>query len=279
MTRRRRALGPYVRRIRSQSLSRTLRDFADPAKLTRHARQLFAGEVNRTNPYAPSFSPDAEARFAADLIGHDEAAVRRAFDELEADRDFVRDLQSRYERVRAGSTLHVGRFEILYAIVRLTKPTTIIETGVHDGLSSAVTLRALARNGRGVLASVDLPSTDQPTSSGPGWLVPDDHLRDRWNLRLGDARDLLPRVAAESAPIDLFFHDSDHSPTHQEFEFRTVKAHASPAAVFLSDQDYPFEPLLDMLAAEWGFAHHRVRTVSGDPGDFMGGLAAPSASR
>lgn len=274
MRRRRPALGAYVRRIRSQSLGRTLRDIADPSRVARHARQLFVGEVDRTNPYTPTLSRDAEARFTADLTGQDEAAVRRAFEELEADREFVGDLKARYERVRVGSTLHLGRFQILYGIVRLTAPHTVIETGVHDGLSSAVMLRALDRNGRGLVASIDLPSTDQPTS-GPGWLVPD-RLRHRWKLRLGDARDLLPYVAANNAPVDLFFHDSDHSADHQEFEFRTVKAHASPSAVLVSDQDYPFEPLLDTLAAQWELAHHRVRTVSGDPGDYMGGLSALS---
>lgn len=212
-----------------------------------------------------------EVRFAADMTGHDEAAVRRAFAELEGDREFLDDLSARYERIRVGATLHIGRFQILYAIVRLSQPQSIMETGVHDGLSSAVMLRALDRNGHGMLASIDLPSTDQPAASGPGWLVPAE-LRKRWKLRLGDARVVLPGVIDAMAPVDLFFHDSDHSPEHQEFEFRTAKAHASPSGVLISDQDYPFEPLLDKLAEEWGVRHYRVRTGVGDPGDYMGGL-------
>jgi hypothetical protein len=43
--------------------------------------------------------------------------------------------------------------------------------------------------------------------------------------------------------------------------------------VIISDQDYPFDPLIEELAAEWGLAHHRVRTVAGEPGNYMGGLA------
>lgn len=134
-------------------------------------------------------------------------------------------------------------------------------------------LRALDRNGRGLLVSIDLPSTDLPAGvEGPGWLVPDE-LRTRWRLELGDARKRLRALVAEHAPIGLFLHDFDHSREHQEFEFRTVQPHLAAGGVMISDQDYPFDPLIEELAAEWGLAHHRVRTVAGEPGNYMGGLA------
>jgi hypothetical protein len=271
--RRRPALDAYVRRIRSQSVGRTLRDLANPSKVIRHASRFVAGRTERTNEYAPSFSRDEEAQFVAAVTGHERTAADDAFAELEADQAFIDDVKSHYAMVRRESTLHIGRFRILYAIVRLTEPSTLVETGVHDGLSSAVILRALDRNGHGRLTSIDLPSTDQPTSEGPGWLVPE-ALRPRWELQLGDARDHLPRVVAASAPVDIFFHDSDHSGPHQEFEFRTVQPYPATFAVLLSDQDYPTEALLDRLSAEWGLTHYRVRTAAGEPGDFMGGLSA-----
>jgi hypothetical protein len=262
----------YGRRIRAQGVRRTLRDVTNPGKVVRHTRRLLSGAA-ASNPYLPSFSPEAEARFAASLTGRNESEVEKAFVELDADREFVGGLKESYATVRVGHELHIGRFHVLYALVRLIRPKVILETGVHDGLSSAVMLRALDRNADGYLVSIDLPSTDLPADApGPGWLVPD-NLRARWQLHLGDARDLLPPLAIEHAPIGLFFHDSDHSQEHQEFEFRTVKPHMVDHGVVMSDQDYPFDSLMGTLSTKWRVEHYRVRTEAGQPGGFMGGLA------
>jgi len=153
----------------------------------------------------------------------------------------------------------------------------VVETGVHDGLSSALILRALARNERGELVSVDLPSIDLPTGA-PGWLVPES-LRSGWSLRLGDARRLLPEVAERYARVDVFIHDSDHAREHREFEFRTMKPVlsavdgpvAAPAGLLLSDDDA--DDLLDVLAAEWSASRFGVRcTLPGDDTAHIGGV-------
>ena len=44
-----------------------------------------------------------------------------------------------------------------YLVCRLLEPAVVVETGVAYGVSSAFILRALEKNGRGVLHSVDLP--------------------------------------------------------------------------------------------------------------------------
>src|SRR5271170_5289964 len=46
-----------------------------------------------------------------------------------------------------------GTQEYLYHLVRLTRPTTIVETGVYRGISSAFLLAALEANGLGNLVS------------------------------------------------------------------------------------------------------------------------------
>ena len=48
-------------------------------------------------------------------------------------------------------------------------------------------------------------------------MVPD-HLRGRWELRLGDARELLPLELERIGRLGLFFHDSLHSREHVLFE-------------------------------------------------------------
>ncbi|MFO8109943.1 MAG: hypothetical protein R6U17_05410 [Thermoplasmata archaeon] len=45
----------------------------------------------------------------------------------------------------------------LYSLIRKNKPSTVIETGVCNGMSSAAILKALEDNDRGMLYSVDLP--------------------------------------------------------------------------------------------------------------------------
>lgn len=127
----------------------------------------------------------------------------------------------------------------LYVLVRARKPEHVVETGVRRGWSSASILRALDRNGRGHLTSVDLPTQTQPGEKhwwaeiGPGMTGCDvpGYLRDRWTLIIGDARTELPKLEG----YDFFFHDSDHSYEHQQFEFATALRHLPAGGVLAAD--------------------------------------------
>ncbi len=275
-----RLLAAYYQRLRRKSAGATLKALLHPRRLGLHIRNLLAGRVQaQTNPYRPTLSRADEARFCADLLCVSPAEVERAFAEIDSDEPFLTDLRKRYAQLRPEwpEGLHLGRFRIWYAVVRLRAPRVVVETGVHDGLSSALILRALDRNERGELVSVDLPSIDLPAGA-PGWLVPE-ALRSRWSLRLGDARRLLPEVAERYARVDVFIHDSDHAREHREFEFRTMKPVlsaaegpvAAPAGLLLSDDDA--DDLLDVLAAEWSAARFGVRCIlPGEDSAHVGGL-------
>jgi hypothetical protein len=144
---------------------------------------------------------------------------------------------------------HAG---ILYALIRARRPGVVIETGVCNGLSSAVILQALEGNGHGHLYSIDLPEfTDAPETAQDfwqgkggavvpadkqsGWLVPE-LLRSRWTLQLGRASEILPQLLDNLGSIDLFVHDSEHSYANQLFEFRTAFARLSSGGIlFASD--------------------------------------------
>ena len=65
-------------------------------------------------------------------------------------------------------------------------------------------------------------------------MVPDE-LRVGWELRLGDARELLPAALAELGEIDLFFHDSLHTREHMLFEFEQAWRHLAPGGVVVAD--------------------------------------------
>lgn len=155
--------------------------------------------------------------------------------------------------------------EFVYLLVRLVQPNLMIETGVFDGLSSAVTLEAMRINGKGTLISIDLPATEVipgstdamlnttlPPGRDPGWLIAD-HLRARHRLELGDARQLLPQVLAAHGPIDIFLHDSLHTYDHMMFEFRAAWEALRPGGFFLSDD------------ATWNAAYHQFCRAKGIP--------------
>lgn len=129
----------------------------------------------------------------------------------------------------------------LYVIVRAAKPRVMVETGVASGISSAHILRAMERNGEGTLHSIDLPNVQQgsvlPKGRASGWIVPED-LRERWRLRLGDARSLVPKVLKALDRIDIFLHDSDHSYEHMMFEYGEAWPRLARNGLLLSDDTH-----------------------------------------
>lgn len=138
--------------------------------------------------------------------------------------------------------------EMLWSLVRSRKPARVVETGVCNGLSSAVILKAMAANGSGELVSVDLPEFAEPERNTEafwagkggavvppgkdcGWLVSED-LKGRWSLVLGRASEVLPGVLAPGC--DIFIHDSEHSYDNQLFEFRAGWAALRPGGVLVA---------------------------------------------
>ena len=95
-------------------------------------------------------------------------------------------------------SLYQDEGRILYALIRLLRPETVIEVGVASGASSAHLLNALHRNGTGVLHSYDLETE-------VGRDVPDG-LRYRWALHTGE--DALTAEMPDHA--DFVFEDGSH---------------------------------------------------------------------
>lgn len=135
------------------------------------------------------------------------------------------------------SMASVLRAPTLYVLCRLLKPETVVETGVADGFSSAFILKALEKNGKGRLYSIDLPNEPgQEVARGKttGWLVPED-LKARWRLILGSSREKLPALLSELKQIDIFYHDSDHSYENMMFEFKKALPYVKEDGLILSD--------------------------------------------
>ena len=131
---------------------------------------------------------------------------------------------------RLGSTCAFD-CESIYFLVRALKPEVVVETGVCYGASSAYILEALRENRRGALYSIDLGNAaDEPPSNF--FVRP--RLRDRWHLIVGDSKQELPRLLARLGRIDLFHHDSLHTPEHMMWEYETAFPYLGPTGVLSS---------------------------------------------
>jgi hypothetical protein len=266
-------LSIYYQRARALGFAKCGKALVRPDSIASHLRRIVLGETEGcSNLYVPSASRTQEVYFCQRILGCKKVTVEEAFDELEQDRVFVDDLSDSYHRVRPDSpvSFNLGRFKVWYAIVRILRPNLILETGVHDGLSSTLILRAMSRNERGCLVSIDLPDLDLPMGvSGPGWLISDE-LKSRWRLCLGDSHVLLPTLARKHAPIDIFIHDSVHTADFQAFEYRTVRPYLAPRGLLLGDDAIP--ELMMTLAREWGSNAVLVAGAAPETSIILGGM-------
>ena len=203
----------------------------------------------------------AEART---VPGFDQVMERKVFVETT-----LADLERRYRSHFVAGWVNLVDAQFLYWIVRRLKPKTVVQTGVSNGLSSAYIMLALAKNGpEGRLHVIDLPYIFDPadphwTQTGyvhgvvipqgksSGWLVPDVY-RDRFEVAVGDAKELLPPLIDRLDAIDMFFHDSDHTYNHMMFEFDQAMRKLTPNSVIVADD-------ISWNASLWDFAdRHRL---------------------
>ncbi|HEV3001260.1 MAG TPA: class I SAM-dependent methyltransferase [Solirubrobacteraceae bacterium] len=174
---------------------------------------------------------DELAAFTARTAGAPGEDVRRLFAELDGDEE-LREALRRRLRTRAATRDSEPRYagrRMWYALVRLQRPAAIGELGVHDGLGTAVLLRAVERN-----AAEGFPGRVLGFDVAPraGWLVGPEqaHLLTH---HAGDVRETLPRALAET-PVQLTIHDTIKDYEHETFELETVLRHATAPVTVIS---------------------------------------------
>lgn len=138
---------------------------------------------------------------------------------------------------------------LCYLTCRLAEPTTVVETGVAYGVTSAYLLKALEKNGRGTLRSVDLPPLRRDYERSWGVAVPGD-LRGRWRLHRGSSRRLLPGILEELGALDLFVHDSLHTRRNMGREFDAVWPRLGPGGIVLADDVERNPAFMDLRARD-----------------------------
>jgi Methyltransferase domain len=192
---------------------------------------------------------DPDDRWVADLAGCSLAAARGVLDEASREAQLFRHLRMEHLREGRSSYIEIIAPLELYAFVRLLKPSHVVEVGVSSGVSSAYLLQALERNGRGTLHSIDRPkvaparpasrrssgaSWSLPPGRSSGWAVPD-RLRGRWDLRIGDKKDVIPLLAEELDGIDFFVYDVPHDDARSRAEFRALDPRVPAGGIALAD--------------------------------------------
>ena len=153
-------------------------------------------------------------------------------------------------------------YRALYIMTRILKPEIVIETGVFEGHCSLAFLIALKESNKGYLYSIDLPSPELPLGKEPGWIVPE-HLRKRWDLRLGKSSDLLPGLLKEVTEVDIFLHDSEHSYENMHWEYKTAWEYIRKGGLLLShdiSQNSAFRDFAKYVSEDY---HYMLRNLGG----------------
>lgn len=136
----------------------------------------------------------------------------------------------------------------LYALVRLTRPRDVVESGVASGVASGVSstflLLGIEDNSFGALHSIDLPVTRQAARGGEPWAIPPrkssgwaipSKLKQSWDLRVGRSEELLKPLLREVGTLDFYCHDSPVDARHFEFEMRAITDCLAPGALVVAD--------------------------------------------
>lgn len=156
-----------------------------------------------------------------------------------------------------------GETRLLYFLVRLRKPTHVVETGVASGFSTEAILAAMAANDHGTLHSSDFPYFRLSSPEEHiGAVVQDDH-KDRWRLHLKGDRRNLPTILKEVGPVGLFHYDSDKSRRGREFGLSAISPVLEDGAIVVMDDIHN-----DLF-------FHDLTIATGQPWSVTGSAACP----
>lgn len=191
---------------------------------------------------------DAAAAFLANGFLVPPERARELLEEPASDEQLLRDYADLRRRSLLRSDMTLGHRPLLWALIRLRRPSLVVETGVRYGLGAMVMLRALERNAQeendrhGKLISFD------PDPTG-GWMVPE-RLAPHWTWVRATTRDALD-ANLRGRRLDLFVSDSPSAPELERYELQTAWAASAPGAVFCSSSATG-TPVLEEFCAERG---------------------------
>lgn len=243
----------------------------EASRLTAVARWLFTShELTNFTYDLTELNEIHLAWFISDITSKPVAEIQGYFHELHDDDALQRHVE---DGVRGSSRRYVsdakpryGRRLGWYALVRALKPEHVVETGTDKGLGTLVFQKALAMNGTGRVTTIDI----NPTAG----LLLRGQYAERVDLRLGSSVEILSRLGSQ---VDLFIHDSLHTPEYEIAEFKAVAPWLSGRAIVLSDNAHASTALATWAAeTERNFKFFSEKpSRHWYPGDGIG-VASPS---
>lgn len=135
-----------------------------------------------------------------------------------------------------------GAYPLLYFIIRLFKPSVVVETGVASGFSTYAILDALDKNQKGHLYSSDFPYFRLPNPTQYIGIVVPEYLKSRWSLYIKGDHYNLKVISKCVVDIDVFHYDSDKSYKGRSSAFSALRDHLSSKSWIIIDdiQDNSF---------------------------------------
>jgi predicted O-methyltransferase YrrM len=206
----------------------------DARVLHASARWLFTSREHHNYTYDLTWlSREHLAWFVSVICDVPLAQVKSYLSEIESDEPLRRHIEqataAAARRGLADRQVRYARRIGWYAMVRAKRPAHVVETGVDKGLGTCVLAAALLRNAAeghpGRVTSLDI-------NPEAGYLAKAQPWSDVVDLVIGDS---VGSIGALDRPVDLFLHDSDHSPAHEKREFDAVEPKLAPGALLLTD--------------------------------------------
>lgn len=154
-----------------------------------------------------------------------------------------------------------GACRLLFFLARRKHPSSIVETGVALGYTSATFLEALKRNGSGKLFSSDFPYPGIPNSEQYVGIVVPKALRDEagWAPLLDGDESNLPAIAGAAGEVEIFHYDSDKSYQGRARALELLKGNLTPSSIIVFDDIHENSHFQDYCASNPSAQKHVFR--------------------
>lgn len=212
------------------SIDNVKKALSNPGTVVRFARNQY-GEMRKSQLDYDEERRELPKRLSG-VLPASEDELKRYQQEIRSDPEEISEVKQRTSELIDGGSTSTTDCESLYVTCRALKPDVVVTTGTFVGKSDAFVLHALEKNGKGEHHSLDLEENGAGVEHGT--VIPDEY-RDRWELHLGDAKDILEDILEEFGPVGLFHHDSLHTPEHMIWEYETALPHIESGAITSHD--------------------------------------------
>jgi len=153
----------------------------------------------------------------------------------EAWNDLALHMGSAGLNVGEGHDADANLARVVWCAIRHLDPEMVLETGVARGVTSVLTLGAMQSNGGdGRLWSIDLPPMMSRWHEQSKVLV-DEAAWPDWTYIRGSSRRTMSSTCASMGSIDVFIHDSLHTPQTMKYEFEKAWPFMHSGSLLISD--------------------------------------------